>query len=100
MASLRSASCLGACVGSNVVTPVALPPGLSMLATTSSATGSTTIVNTIGMLEVTCLTARTVTAPSAAITSIRRSTSSATSAGNRAYCPSANRASMTSSWPS
>ena len=48
---------------SNIVNPVALPPGRAKLATKLAPTGSTTIANTIGTVRVACSNAATVVVP-------------------------------------
>ena len=51
---------------SNVVNPVALPPGRARLATKPAPTGSTTTTNTIGTVRVACSNGATVVVPLAA----------------------------------
>ena len=66
------------------VTPVMLPPGRFMLATSPAATGSLAVTKTIGMVVVAAFAASAAGVVIATITFARRSTSSAAIAGSRA----------------
>ena len=77
------------------VTPVTFPPGRFRLVTNPACTGSPAVVNTIGMVAVDTLAARTEKSPPvAAIIVTERETRSAASAGSRSYWPSAQRYSI------
>ena len=65
---------------SNIVNPVALPPGRARLATKPAPTGSMTITNTIGTVRVACSNGATVAVPVAA------TMTSGASAANSAAC--------------
>ena len=65
----------------NSVKPVTLPPGRFRLGTIPSATGSSPMEKTIGMVAVAALSARTPTGPVAKITAARSLTRSAAMAG-------------------
>ena len=81
--------------------PVALPPGRLRLATRPSLTGSSGILNTIGILVVAEIAARAAGIfPGAAITATPWRTRSSASSGNRSYWPSAQRYSIETFWPS
>ncbi len=85
----------------SMLTPVRLPPGRLRLATSPVPTGSTPLLNTIGIVAVAALAARGETLPPvAAITATWRRTSSAARAGNRSYLSSAQRYSMSTFCPS
>src|SRR5205823_5630990 len=75
--SLSSSSHLPLTPYSDVVNPVALPPGRARLATKPAATGSGVWVNTIGTLRVACSNGPTTVPPDARITSGPSATSSA-----------------------
>ncbi len=82
----------------NVVRPVRLPSGRFMLPTSPSSTGSPPIQKMIGIVNVAAFAASVAgVLPSAAITVTRRRTRSAASAGNRSFCPSAQRYSIATS---
>ncbi len=83
---LRSSSHFPHKLYSNVMNPVALPPGRARLLTKPSPTGSTTITNTIGMVWVACSIGGTAGLPET------RMTSGASAANSAAYF----RASMAS----
>jgi hypothetical protein len=72
--------------------PVRLPPGRLRLATSPTRTASLTAENTTGIVCVAALAANAAGGPPAVnSTATRRSTSSAASALNRSYRPSAHR---------
>ena len=79
--------------------PVTLPPGRLKLATKPNWTGSPALTNTIGMVAVAALAARTETMPPVATSNetLRRTRSSA-SACSRSYWPSAQRYSVATVW--
>jgi hypothetical protein len=67
--SLSSSSHLAVRPYSNWLKPVALPPGRDRLSTKPAPTGSGTIVNTIGMVRVTCSMGTSPALPAVTITS-------------------------------
>src|SRR2546430_6967703 len=64
-------------------TPVALPPGRAKLATRPTPTGSSGVLNTIGIVAVAAVAASAAGVVTAMITAARRCTSSAASPGRR-----------------
>src|SRR5262249_46842993 len=83
------------------LTPVTLPPGLFMLVTRPSWTGSPPVWKTIGIVVVAALAARPgADVTHAAMTLTWWRTRSAASAGNRSYLPSAHRYSIAMLRPS
>ena len=81
------------------LTPVMLRPGRLRLVTRPVAIGSPPLTNTIGMVEVAALAARTVIfVPK--ITATCRCTRSAANAGSRSSLFSAQRNSIATLWPS
>ena len=81
--------------------PVALPPGLLMLATRPSATGSPLVVKTTGIVVVAALAASVADVEAGvAITATRRRIRSAANSGSRSSCPAAQRNSIATFWPS
>src|SRR5262249_22991731 len=82
-----------------VVAPVTLPAGRLMLATRPICTGSLAVVKTMGVVVIAAFTAST-TGRLATNTATRRSTSSSAITGTRSYCPSAQRYSTATFWPS
>ena len=64
-------------------TPVTLPLGWLRLATSPAVTGSTPIVNTIGMVYVTALAAKAAGGPPVGMTATLRSTRSVAIVGSR-----------------
>src|SRR5262245_39777614 len=78
--------------GANTLMPVTLPPGRLRLGIRPAPMGSPTAEKTIGMVEVDALAASADGVPPAAKRrATRNPTSSAASAGNRSYRPSAQR---------
>ena len=79
---------------SKLLTPVMLPPGRFKLATRPNLIGSSAVVNTMGIIAVAALAACAAGVLVAAMTVTLRWIRSAASAGNRSYCPSAQRYSI------
>ena len=75
------------------VTPVTLAPGRFMLATRPTSTGSTPVVNTMGIVVVAAFAAYAGGVVLANMTLTCRFTNSTASAGRRSLLPSANRCS-------
>ena len=75
------------------------PPGRARLATNPLATGSLSLVMTMGIVTVAALAGRVADGPAVTMTSTLRRTSSAASEGRRSSCPSADRHSMTMVFP-
>ena len=84
ISSCKSPSHFVAKTPDQIVTPVTFPPGLLKLATNPSRTGSSPVMNVIGIVLVASLTAATE-GLFAKITVTRRLTSSAASAGSRSF---------------
>src|SRR5262249_40425998 len=76
------------------VTPVMLPLDRLRPVTRPTATGSSPVWNTIGMLAVAFSAARAAALPEAAITLMLRSTNSAAKSGSLSYLSSAQRYSI------
>ena len=74
--SLSSSSHFAAKPYSNIIKPVALPPGRDRLSTKPALTGSGTITNTIGTVRVTWSNGATLTLPIARMTSGASATNS------------------------
>jgi len=97
----RAASRLATTSPVKKLMPVAFPPGRLMLATRPDLTGSSPTLKTIGIVEVAALAARAPGGlPGTAITATLRRTRSAASCAIRSYCPSAQRYSIATFWPS
>ena len=81
--------------------PVMLLPSRARLATRPTRTGSVPSPKTIGIVVVAALAASaTCAVPIVAITATWRRTRSAANSGSRSYCPSAQRYSIATFWPS
>src|SRR5262245_39140422 len=100
IASLSISSLLLISSGTKLASPVTLPPGRAKLAIRPSATGSTEVVITMGMVVVAFFVANTGAVDVPTMTSTLRRTSSATSSGRRSFFCSANRYSMVIFFPS
>ena len=83
------------------LTPVVLPPGRFKLSTKPIFTGSPPVVNTIGIADVAALAASAEGSPPV-VTNMAapRWTRSKAIAGSRSYCPSAQRNSIATFFPS
>src|SRR5215831_8938242 len=77
-----------------------LLPGCARLVTRPAPTGSPTFSITIGIVVVAFLAAKDACVTTATITSTWSRTNSAARSGNRENCPSADRYSMRTFWPS
>src|SRR5262245_35360398 len=100
IASLSISSLLLISSGTKLASPVTLPPGRAKLAIRPSATGSTEVVITIGMVVVAFFAANTGAVDVPTMTSTLRRTSSAASSGRRSFFCSANRYSKAMFFPS
>src|SRR5262249_33638055 len=98
--SLRSSNNFALKSYSNIMKPVALPPGSARLSTYPAPTGSGTITNTTGMERVACSTGATPELPVATITSGARATNSAAYLRAMAGSPPDQRALMRTLPPS
>src|SRR5262249_53260762 len=98
--SCNSSSRFAASSTAKKLTPVRLPPGRARLATRPSFTGSSPILNTIGLVAVAALACNAVCEPQAAITETPRRTSSPASTGSRSVWFSAQRYSIAMFSPS
>src|SRR5262249_32008517 len=82
------------------VTPVTLPPGRLRVGTSPALTGSLPIAKTIGIVVVAALAERADMVPRiVTITVTPRRTRSFANAGNRSYCPAAERCSIVTLLP-
>ncbi len=81
-------------------TPVALPPGRLRLATSPNLTGSSPARKTSGIVALALRTPSAEPMPPVTMTDAPREMRSVASAGSRSNCPSAQRYSMTTFWPS
>ena len=90
MSSRSSSTRLSAKVVVRKLTPVTLPPGRARLATRANLTGSSPVMNAMGIVDVAALAAIVAGAPVDAITATCRLTRSAANRGNRSSSPSAH----------
>ena len=98
--SLSSSSHFALKLYSNIMNPVALPPGRAKLSTKPEPTGSGTITNTIGTVRVACSIGPTPALPEATMTSDPSATNSAACLRVTEASPADQRASMRTLRPS
>jgi hypothetical protein len=84
----------------NALKPVTLPPGWARLATTPTPSGSPIAAITIGIVAVAAFADLAAGVPRVTMRSTPRPIKSATSAGKRSSCPSAERYSICKFCPS